>query len=153
MDIILKQDVQNLGFTSDIVSVKNGYARNYLFPRRLAIPATEGNRKMVEENLRQQSRKLAKYKADAEMLAGKLSDITLQLSVKTSEEGTVYGSVGNIQIAEALNAQYGLDIDRKKINVPGNHIKDLGQHKVSISLQKDVAAEFTVEVIAEEKEL
>jgi len=149
MDIILKQDVQNLGFTNDIVSVKNGYARNYLFPRRLAVSATEGTRKMLEENLRQQSRKLAKYKADAEVLAGKLNEITLQVSVKTSEEGTVYGSVSNIQIAEALNSQFGLDIDRKKINVPGNHIKELGQHKVSVPLQKDVVAEFTVEVVAE----
>ena len=149
MDIILKQDVQNLGFANDVVSVKNGYARNYLFPRLLAIPATVGNRKMVEENLKQQSRKLAKYKADAEVLASKLNDITLQVSIKTSEEGSVYGSVSNIQIAEALNAQFGLDIDRKKINVPGNHIKELGQHRVSIPLQKDVRAEFTVEVIAE----
>ena len=149
MDIILKEDVQNLGFVNDIVSVKNGYARNYLFPRRLAVPATVGNRKMLEEVLRQQSRKLAKYKADAEVLASKLSEITLQLTVKTSEEGSVYGSVSNIQIAEALNSQFGLEIDRKKINVPGNHIKELGQHRVSIPLQKDVCAEFTVEVIAE----
>jgi large subunit ribosomal protein L9 len=149
MDIILKQDVQNLGFSNDIVSVKNGYARNYLFPRRLAIAATEGNRKMLEENLRQQSRKLAKYKADSEVLAGKLNEIILQVKVKTSEEGSVYGSVSNIQIAEALNAEFGLDIDRKKIIVPGNHIKELGQHRVSIPLQKDVRAEFTVEVIAE----
>jgi len=149
MDIILKQDVQNLGFANDIVSVKNGYARNYLFPKRLAIPVTEGTRKMLEENLKQQSRKLAKYKADAEVLASKLNEITLQVSVKTSEEGSVYGSVSNIQIAEALNTQFGLDIDRKKINVPGNHIKELGQYRVSIPLQKDVRAEFTVEVIAE----
>ena len=149
MDIILKQDVQNLGFTNDIVSVKNGYARNFLFPRRLAIPATEGNRKMLDETLKQQSRKLAKYKADAEVLASKLNEIVLQVKVKASEEGSVYGSVSNIQIAEALNTQFGLDIDRKKINVPGNHIKELGQHRVSIPLQKDVRAEFTVEVIAE----
>ena len=149
MDIILKQDVQNLGFANDIVSVKNGYARNYLFPKRLAIPVTIGTRKMLEENMKQQSRKLAKYKADAEVLASKLNEITLQVKVKTSEEGSVYGSVSNIQIAEALNTQFGLDIDRKKINVPGNHIKELGQHRVSIPLQKDVRAEFTVEVVAE----
>jgi large subunit ribosomal protein L9 len=149
MDIILREDIQNLGYANDLVSVKNGYARNYLFPRRLAIPATEGNRKMREETMRQQSRKLAKYKADAEVLAAKLNEITLQLKVKVSEEGSVYGSVGNIQIAEALNTQYGLDIDRKKIIVPGTHIKELGEHKVSIPLQKDVVAEFTVEVIAE----
>lgn len=149
MEIILKQDVQNLGYANDRVSVKNGYARNYLFPKRLAIPLTEGNRKMMEENIRQQSHKLAKYKADAEMLAMKLNDITLQVKVKTSEEGSVYGSVSNIQVAEALMAQFGLDIDRKKINVPGSHIKELGQHKVSIPLHKDIRAEFTVEVTAE----
>ena len=149
MDIILKQDVQNLGYANEVVSVKNGYARNFLFPQRLAVPATEGQRKMLEENLRQQSRKLAKYKADAEMLAFKLNDIVLQVKVKASEEGSVYGSVSNIQIAEALNAQFGLDIDRKKIVVPNNHIKELGQHRVSIPLQRDVRAEFTVEIVAE----
>ena len=149
MDIILKQDVQNLGYTNDIVSVKNGYARNYLFPKKLAVPATGGARKMLEENIKQQSRKLAKYKADAEVLAGKLHDITLQIKVKTSEEGSVYGSVSNIHIAEALNTQYGLEIDRKKIIVPGNLIKELGEYKVSLPLQKDVTAEFTVEVVAE----
>jgi large subunit ribosomal protein L9 len=149
MDIILKQDVQNLGYANDIVSVKNGYARNFLFPQRIAVPATEGHRKMLEENLRQQSRKLAKYKADAEVLAMKLNDIVLQVKVKASEEGSVYGSVSNIQIAEALNTQLGLEIDRKKINVPNNHIKELGQHRISIPLQKDVRAEFTVEIVAE----
>ena len=149
MDIILREDVQNLGFANDVVSVKNGYARNFLFPRRLAIPATAGNRKMLEENLKQQSRKLAKYKADAEVLASKLNDIVLHVTVKASEEGSVYGSVSNIQIAEALNAQFGLEIDRKKINVPGSHIKELGQHRVSIPLQKDVVAEFTVEIAPE----
>jgi len=149
MDIILKKDVLNLGFANDIVSVKNGYARNYLFPRHFAIPATEGNRKMLEENLKQQSRRLAKYKADAEVLANKLNEITLQVKVRATEEGSIYGSVTNTLIAEALNTQYGLDIDRKKINVPGGHLKELGQYKVSIPLQKDVLAEFTVEVVPE----
>ena len=149
MDIILNQDIQKLGSANDIVSVKNGYARNYLFPRRLAIPATEGNRKMLEENLKQQSRKLAKFKSEAEVLARKLHEITLQIKVKTSEEGSVYGSIGNIQIAEALNTQFGLEIDRKKIIVPGNHIKELGQHRIKLPLQQDITAEFTVEIVAE----
>ena len=149
MDVILKEDVLNLGFENDIVSVKNGYARNYLFPKRLAIPANESNKKVLAETIKQRTRKLERLKADAETIANRLNEITVKIKVKSSEEGTIYGSVTNIHISEALKAQFNMDIDRKKIIITGGHIKELGQHKVSVPLQKDVRAEFTVDVVAE----
>ena len=149
MEVILKEDVLNLGFENDIVSVKNGYARNYLFPKRLAIPASESNRKVLAENLKQRVRKLEQLRADAQTIANQLNEITVQVKIKASEEGSVYGSVTNILVAEALKEQFRLDIDRKKIVIVGGNIKELGQHKVSVPLQKDITAEFTVEVIAE----
>jgi large subunit ribosomal protein L9 len=149
MDVILKEDVLNLGFENDIVSVKNGYARNYLFPKRLAIPATESNRKILAETIRQRSRKLERLKTDAEAIANRLNDIIVKVKVKSSEEGTVYGSVTNIHIAEALKEQFDIEIDRKKINIGGRNIKELGEYKVTVPLQKEVCAEFSVNVVAE----
>ena len=149
MDVILREDVLNLGFENDIVSVKNGYARNYLFPKNLAIPATESNRKVLAETARQRTRKLERLKADAETIANRLNDIIVQVQVKSSEEGTIYGSVTNIHVSEALKNQFNLDIDRRKISIDGGNIKELGRHKVTVPLQKDVCAEFTVDVIAE----
>lgn len=149
MDIILKEDVLNLGFENDIVSVRNGYARNYLFPRRLAIPATESNRKILAENLKQRVRKLEQLRADAQTIANQLNDITVQVKIKASEEGSVYGSVTNSMVAEALAEQFRLEIDRKKIIIAGGNIKELGLHKVTIPLQKDITAEFNVNVIPE----
>jgi large subunit ribosomal protein L9 len=149
MDVILKEDVLNLGFENDIVSVKNGYARNYLFPKRLAIPASDSNRKILSETLKQRSRKLERLKSDAEAIVNKLNNITVHVKVKSSEEGTVYGSVTNIHIADALKDQFNIEIDRRKINIGNRSIKELGQYKVTVPLQKDICAEFTVNVIAE----
>jgi len=149
MEVILKEDVLNLGFENDIVTVKNGYARNYLFPKRLAIPASESNRKVLAENLKQRVRKLEQLRADAQTIANQLNEITVQVKIKASEEGSVYGSVTNILVAEALKEQFRLDIDRKKIVIVGGNIKELGLHKVAVPLQKDITAEFTVEVVAE----
>jgi len=149
MEVILKEDVLNLGFENDIVTVKNGYARNYLFPKRLAILATESNRKVLAENMKQRVRKLEQLRADAQTIANKLNEITVQVKIKASEEGSVYGSVTNILIAEALKEQFRLDIDRKKIVIVGGNIKELGIHKVMVPLQKDITAEITVEVVAE----
>jgi large subunit ribosomal protein L9 len=149
MDIILKEDVLNLGLENDVVSVKNGYARNYLFPRRLAIPATESNRKVLAETIRQRSRKMERLIKDAEVIANKLRDVCVIVKIKASEEGSVYGSVNNIHVAEALLEQFNLDIDRKKINIVGGNIKELGTHNVNVLLQKDVRAEFQVQVVAE----
>jgi large subunit ribosomal protein L9 len=149
MDVILKEDVLNLGFENDIVSVKNGYARNFLFPKRLAIPATESNRKVLAETIKQRTRKLERLRTDAEAIANRLNNIMVRIKVKSSDEGTVYGSVTNIHIAEALKDQFNIEIDRKKINIGSRNIKELGQYKVTVPLQKEVTAEFTVNVVAE----
>ncbi|MCR5496515.1 MAG: 50S ribosomal protein L9 [Paludibacteraceae bacterium] len=147
MEIILLQDVQNLGYKDDVVKVKNGYGRNYLIPQGKAILATPSAKKQLEENLKQRAHKLAKIKADAEALAAKLNGVSLQIGAKTSATGTIFGSVNNIQIAEAL-AKQGFDIDRKIIYINDN-VKELGSYKATIKLHKEVSAEINFEVVAE----
>ena len=147
MEIILLQDVQNLGYKDDVVKVKNGYGRNYLIPQGKAILATPSAKKQLEENLKQRAHKLAKIKADAEELAGKLNGVSLQIGAKTSATGTIFGSVNNIQIAEAL-AKKGFDVDRKIIFINDN-VKELGSYKATIKLHKEVSAEINFEVVAE----
>ncbi len=147
MEIILLQDVQNLGYKDDVVKVKNGYGRNYLIPQGKAILATPSAKKQLEENLKQRAHKLAKIKADAEALAAKLNGVSLQIGAKTSATGTIFGSVNNIQIAEAL-AKQGFDVDRKIIFINDN-VKELGSYKATIKLHKEVSAEINFEVVAE----
>ena len=149
MEIILKEDVANLGYADDIVTVKNGYARNYLFPNKLAIQATESNKKILAENLKQRSRALAKIKADAEQIAKLLENVTVRLKVNATEEGTIYGSITNAMIADALKEDNGIDIDRKKI-VVSDHIKNVGAYKAMVNLHKEVHVELPVEVSAAE---
>lgn len=147
MEIILLQDVQNLGYKDDVVKVKNGYGRNYLIPQGKAILATPSAKKQLEENLKQRAHKLAKIKADAEEMAAKLNGVSLQIGAKTSATGTIFGSVNNIQIAEAL-AKKGFDVDRKIIFINDN-VKELGSYKATIKLHKEVSAEINFEVVAE----
>jgi large subunit ribosomal protein L9 len=147
MEIILLQDVQNLGYKDDVVKVKNGYGRNYLIPQGKAILATPSAKKQLEENLKQRAHKLAKIKADAEALAAKLNGVSLQIGAKTSATGTIFGSVNNIQIAEAL-AKQGFDIDRKIIYINDN-VKELGSYKATVKLHKEVSAEINFEVVSE----
>ena len=147
MELILLQDVQNLGYKDEIVKVKNGYGRNYLIPQGKAILATPSAKKVLEENLKQRAHKLAKIKADAEALAAKLNGVSLQIGAKTSATGTIFGSVNNIQIAEAL-AKQGFDIDRKIIYINDN-VKELGSYKATVKLHKEVSAEINFEVVAE----
>lgn len=147
MEIILLQDVQNLGYKDDVVKVKNGYGRNYLIPQGMAVLATPSAKKQLEENLKQRAHKLAKIKADAEELAAKLNGVSLTIGAKTSATGTIFGSVNNIQIAEAL-AKKGFEIDRKII-VINDAVKELGSYKATIKLHKEVSAEINFEVVAE----
>ena len=147
MEIILKEDVANLGYADDIVTVKNGYARNYLFPNKLAIQATESNKKILAENLKQRSRKLEKIKNDAEATAKLLNNVTVKINVKATEEGTIYGSITNTMIAEALKENNGIDIDRKKIIV-SDRIKSLGNYTAMVNLHKEVHVELPLEVAA-----
>lgn len=146
MKIILKEDVANLGYKDDVVEVKNGYGRNYLIPTGKAQLATPSALKVLAENLRQRAHKIAKIKADAEAVAETLKDVTLTIAAKVSENGTIFGSVGNIQVAEAL-AALGKEVDRKLIVVDA--VKQVGQYKATVKLHKEVSVEIPFEVVAE----
>ncbi len=147
MKIILIEDVQNLGYKDDVVEVKNGYGRNYLIPTKKAILATPSELKQLAEKQKQQAQKLAKIKADAEALAAAIQAAgELTITVKASEEGKIYGSVSNIQIAEALEAK-GVTVDRKVI--AADAIKALGKYEVVAKLHREVSAPISVNVVAE----
>jgi len=148
MEIILKQDMPGLGHKDDIVTVKDGYGRNYLIPNGIAILATPNSRKIHSENLKQRAHKEAKIREEAESIATRLSGIKITLGAKTSTSGKIFGSVNTIQLAEALQAQ-GYDIDRKDISLPGDIIKEVGNYKATVRLHRDVKAEIEFEIIAE----
>ena len=147
MKIILKENVNNLGYKDDVVEVKNGYARNYLIPQGKAILATSSALKVLAESQRQRAHKLAKIKADAEAIAASLEGVSLTIPAKTSSTGTIFGSVNAIQIADALE-QLGHNIDRKIINIK-NAVKEVGKYTATINLHKDVQVEIPFEVVAE----
>lgn len=149
MEVILIQDVPNLGFANDTVQVKPGYARNYLLPKSLAISATETNKKILAENLKQKAHKENKIRSESESLGEKLKDLTVKIGAKAAESGKIYGSVNAIQIAGALKEQFNIDVDRKKIHVDGEHIKEVGTYKAKIYLHKEVQVEISFEVFAE----
>lgn len=148
MEIILKENVIGLGYKDDIVTVKDGYGRNYLIPTGKAIIASESAKKVLAENLKQRAHKLAKIKADAEALAQKLSAIEpIKIATKVSATGAIYGSVNALHIAEALGKQ-GLDIDCKIITV--KDVKEIGSYVATVHLHKEVSVEIPFEVVAEE---
>ncbi len=149
MEVILKQDVQNLGYANDVVSVKAGYARNYLIPKGLAITANATNKKVLEENNRQKAFKEEKIRKEAETLAKALEGITVKIGAKAAETGKIFGSVNNIQIADAVKEQFNYDIDRKRISVDGDSIKELGTYNAEIRLHKEVKVNISFEVFAE----
>lgn len=150
MEIILKQDVVNLGYKDDIVTVKNGYANNYLFPKGLAILATPANKKMLEETLRQRAFKEEKLRKEADTLKAALDGKNVRLATKVGENGQLFGSVNNIQIAEALKEQYNYDVDRKKIVVDGSKIKEVGTYNATVNIYRDIKAVLNLDVVAEE---
>lgn len=147
MKIILKEDITNLGYKDDVVEVKNGYGRNYLIPQGKAVIATPSALKVLAENQRQRAHKIAKMKADAEAIAAALEGIALTIGAKTSATGTIFGSVNNIQIAEALE-KAGHNIDRKIISIKGA-IKEVGKYTATIKLHKEVSVEIPFEVVSE----
>lgn len=149
MEVILTQDVAKLGYKDDIVNVKNGYANNYLFPQGMAIMATATNKKILAENIRQRAFKEERIRKDAETLKEALEGKTIRVAAKASANGQIFGSVNNIQVAEALKEQYSYDIDRKKIVVDGNRVKEVGSYPITINIHKDIKAEITLEVYAE----
>jgi large subunit ribosomal protein L9 len=148
MEVILKQDMDNLGYADEIVKVRPGYARNFLIPRGLAIIATESNRKVMTETQKQRAHKAQKIVGDAQSVAKQLEAITLKIGAKVGESGKIYGSVNALQIADALS-KHDVIVDRKKITLETEHIKTLGTYTATVNLHKDVKAKITFEVIAE----
>jgi large subunit ribosomal protein L9 len=148
MDIILVQDVEKLGHKDDIVTVKDGYARNYLIPQKMAVIATSSAKKVMAENKRQRAHKEAKIKQDAEKLAGRMTNLKITIGVKASQTGKIFGSVTPLLIAEAIQKS-GYDVERKQIVVTDDHIKEVGNYAVKIKLHKEVYIDVDLEVVAE----
>jgi large subunit ribosomal protein L9 len=149
MEIILLEDVTNLGYKDDIVNVKNGYANNYLLPQGKAIIATPSNRKVHAENMRQRARKEENLRKDAETLKAAVNEKTIRLVAKVGENGHLFGSITSDQIAEALKEQHNYDVDRKKIVVDGAKLKEVGTHTAQINIYKEIKAQINIEVVAE----
>ncbi len=148
MDIILKEDIANLGVKNDIVTVKDGYARNYLIPKGYAIAATPSTKKMYEEIARQRAHKEEKIKQEAEEQAKKLDDLNIVIGAKTSSKGKIFGSVNTIQIAEELKKQ-GIDVERKSILIKEEPIKEVGKYTATVYLHRDVSKDIEFEVQGE----
>ena len=148
MKIILTQDMEKLGLKNDILTVKTGYARNYLIPKGYALQATDSAVKIHTENLKQRAHKEEKIKGEAEKLAAKLAAVRLVIGAKVSTAGKIFGSVNTIQLAEALNEK-GFEIDRKNIILGEDAIKEIGSYKAVIKLHRDVKVDINFEVVAE----
>lgn len=147
MEIILKEDVTGLGYKDDVVVVKNGYGRNFLIPQGKAIIATESAKKVLAENLKQRAHKLAQMKKDAEALAESMKNVSLSVGAKVSSTGKIFGSVGPIQIAEALT-KAGFEVDRKTIVIK-DAVKEIGNYVAVAKLHREVSVEIPFEVVAE----
>src|SRR5688572_9850912 len=147
MEVILKQDVSGLGYKNDIVKVRPGYGNNFLIPNGLAMIANDSNKRLTNENVRQAAHKLAKLKQDAEALAAKVGELTIEIKTKAGESGKIFGAVTALQIADALKAK-GLDIDRKKV-ILKEAPKQLGTYKVVLDLHKEVKHEIQVKVVGD----
>ncbi len=147
MKVILKENVANLGYKDDIVEVKSGYGRNYLIPQGLAIIASDAALKELKENQKQRAHKIAKLLADAEAAAAAIEGVKLTIPAKTSATGTIFGSVGPVQIAEAFE-KLGHNIDRKIITIK-DPVKEVGVYTATVRFHKEVAKEVEFEVVAE----
>ena len=150
MELILKEDIQNLGFKDEIVSVKNGYGRNFLIPQGKAILATATARKILAENLKQRAFKEKAIVEAANTLAGQIKALEIKISSKIGSGDKLFGSVSNADLADAIAAN-GIEIDKKNITLPGRTIKRLGKYDATIRLHRDVSFEFPFEVVPEEK--
>jgi large subunit ribosomal protein L9 len=148
MKIILTQDMEKLGLKNDILTVKTGYARNFLIPKGYAVQATGSAVKIHNENLKQRAHKEEKIRKEAEKLAAKLAALKLVIGAKVSSAGKIFGSVNTIQLAEALNEK-GFEIDRKNIILGEETIKEVGNYKAVVKLHRDVRVDIDFEVIAE----
>jgi len=147
MDVILKKDAQPLGFKDDIVSVKNGFGRNFLIPQGVAILATQSARKMHAETIKQRAKKDEKLKGEAEAIAVTLAALTLKVGAKAGESGKIFGSINNIQIAEAIK-EAGVVVERRAIKVIRGNPKELGSFEAEVKLHREVSTTIKFDVIA-----
>lgn len=148
MEVILKKNVEGLGDIDDLVTVKAGYGRNYLIPQGAAILATPSMKKVREENLRQRSHKIEKQKEEAEKLAKVLADTTVKVGAKAGESGKIFGSVTNLQLADALE-KMGHKIDRKNIKIANEPIKEVGTFEAQVKVFKNIETTIKFEVVGE----
>jgi len=146
MKIILKENMKHVGKQGEVVMVKDGYANNYLFPKRMAVLATPGNIKMMEENNRQGAMKREKMKADALANSTSMNEMVITIATKAGANGKIFGSITPLQVAQALKVK-GYDIDRRKIEI--NDIKVLGSYEAIVNLHREVSVTIKVEVISE----
>lgn len=147
MEVILKQDIKNLGYKDDVVRVKDGYGRNYLIPKGYAVIANDSNRKILAENIRQAQFKQDRIKKDAEAIAASLANVAVSIGAKAGESGKIFGAVNTIQFAEALK-KLGFEVDRKRITFETD-VKFLGSYVANLNLHKDVKIQVPFEVVAE----
>ncbi|MCT4622130.1 MAG: 50S ribosomal protein L9 [Schleiferiaceae bacterium] len=150
MELILTQDVENVGFKDDIVSVKNGYGRNYLIPRGFGVLATTSAKKVLAENLKQRAHKEAKIVEDAKKTSEALKNLEIKITVKAGANGKLFGAVSNANLADEL-AKAGHNIERKFIQITGGTVKSLGKYNATIRLHRDVIVEKEFEVAAQDK--
>jgi len=148
MEVILIKDVDNLGAANEVVKVKNGYARNFLLPRQLAVENSSSNKKQLEERMKQVKKKEDKMLAEINSVIDKLKEAPLKLGAKTGTSGKIFGSVTTLQISRAIREQKGYEIDRKKINI-SDEVKELGTYKATIDFGNGHSTEVDFEVVAE----
>ncbi len=148
MKVILLQELKGRGGEGDVIDVAQGFAVNFLLPRKIAIPATSGNLKQLEHRSHNIKKREDQRIGDATALMSSLAEKTVTISAKAGEEGRLFGSVTTMMVEDAIREQLGVDLDRRKIETHG-HIKELGQHTVDITLYRDVKAQLTVDVVAE----
>ena len=150
MELILKQDIDNLGFKDEVVIVKNGYGRNFLIPSGKAVLATDSAKKVLAENLKQQTKKDQKLVKEAEKLANAILKIDLKISAKVGEGDKLFGSISSKNLSDALSKE-GKDLDKKYIIIPGKNIKRLGNYEATLRLHRNVVIKYPFEIIAETK--
>lgn len=148
MEVILIQDVDNLGAANELVKVKNGYARNFLIPRKMAVEASSSNVKQMEERMKQAKKKEDKMLAEINSVIAKLNESPLKVGAKTGTSGKIFGSVTSLQLSRAIREQKGYEIDRKKISLP-EEVKELGTYKAHIDFGNGKYADVDFEVVGE----
>ena len=148
MQVILIKDIDNLGGRNEVVKVRNGYARNFLIPQQMAVEASPGNMKQLDEKMKQQKKKEEKLLAEINVVVSKLTESPLKIGAKSGTSGKIFGSVTSLQISRAIHEQRGYDIDRKKIHI-NDEVKELGIYKANIDFGNGQNIEVQFEVVGE----